>query len=259
MSINKTTHTNSSTDLKSLTYDELQKKLQETTLKNDILKIADEISRRENLWEDSAIEQIKNSYEKLNRTELKKLLSAHIQEYNHRNKSGINNETNTAKDNKIADLMKQLDDTKKSYNELLDADEKIITPAEYTRRKRLRSIKNKFIKFKSDPKKALAYFLTKTSFIKWGKATASIKRAALTLRSLSSFSTMWTWQISKIKKEIQEAVNNMQPKDNDTTTTKHLKNQIIDEVAKTADKYFEQIAKPINTKINTSFETKKAA
>lgn len=174
---------------------------------------------------------------------IKKILDTHIQTQEHEKKT-----LSTAKDTAIDDLKNQLNDTKNNYEELLNADDKIITPAEYTRRSRLRSIKNKFISLKTDPKKALAYFLTKTSFLKWGKATASLKRAGLFLRSLSSFSTMGVEQINKMKKEIQEAIDEMKPKDKDTITTKHLKESIRSEVAKTANAYFEQITKPIDTK-----------
>jgi len=50
MSINNlSSSSGSNNNLKNLSYDELQKKLQDARLKDDIIAIADEISIRENL------------------------------------------------------------------------------------------------------------------------------------------------------------------------------------------------------------------
>jgi len=77
---------------------------------------------------------------------------------------------NIAQENKIKDLMKQLDDSKKALEERDMEDEKmikIVNPVELTRRNRLKNIMKKFQEYKkTDIKKAFAYFLTKTSFWK---------------------------------------------------------------------------------------------
>lgn len=262
MSINNLSSSGSSSrnDLKNLSYDELQKKLQDASLKDDIIAIADEISIRENLWNNSAIDQIKKSKNKLTRSELKSLLSAHIQEYV-RNKWLNNNQaTNTAKDKKIEDLMKQLQESngknqelERKYNDKLMEDEKMIkimNPVERGRRKYLRNTLNKFKSFFSkDPKKALAYFLTTTRFWKWWKLKASLKKASLFMKNLTNFSTMWEKQILENKKDIQKAIDDMNPKADDTPTVKDLKTQIRKEVAESANKYFDWISKPLETKI----------
>jgi hypothetical protein len=183
---------------------------------------------------------------------IKMILKNHLQ--NQKNEGNkLQDTTNTT----IADLTAKLNDNtsqlesqKRAYNELLEADEKLITPAEYTKRRRLRSIRNKFSSLKASPTKALAYFITKTSFWKGGKATASIKKASIFIKTLSSFSTMGTNQLGKIKAEIQQAIDDMRPEEKDTITTKHLKKTIIEEVATTANKYFEQLTKPIDTKFS---------
>jgi hypothetical protein len=184
------------------------------------------------------------------REKIKIILQSHLQSQKNEGKK-LEDTTNAT----IADLTAKLNDNtlqlesqKKAYSELLDADEKLITPAEYTKRRRLRSIRNKFSSLKTNPTKALAYFITKTSFWKWGKATASIKKASIFIKTLSSFSTMGTNQLSKIKGEIQEAIDDMRPEEKDTITTKHIKKTIIEEVATTANKCFEQLTKPIDTK-----------
>lgn len=255
MSINNLSSSSSSNknDLKNLSYDQLQKKLQDARLKDDIISIADEISIRENLWNNSVIDQIKKSKNKLTRIELKNLLSAHIQEYV-RNKWLKNIQSNNiAQENKIKDLMKQLDDSKKALEERDMEDEKmikIVNPVELTRRRRLKSIMKKFNEYKkTDIKKAFAYFITKTSFWKWGKVSTWLKQAWLFMKNLSLFSTMGEKQILKMKERIKEAIKDLKEDTDDTPTVKRLKTNIKKEVAETANKYFDQITKPLQEKI----------
>ena len=123
--------------------------------------------------------------------------------------------------------LKQKDD---KFNDLLMEDSKY-TPAEYFRRKRLRTISNKLDTMKKNPKKMLFYFLGQTSFTKGGKITAAFKRVALTISSLSHINTLGTEQINFIRKEIENALKDkFSPKDGDTIMVQGLREKITNQV-----------------------------
>ncbi len=207
----------------------------------------------------TALEKMKellNNSWNVSKSEVKKLLEQHIIEYNKQKAT-----SNTAQDKTLQDLLKQLNDTKqekeqleKKYNQKITENEKIIkiqSPIELTKRNRLRSILKKFNQYeKMDPAKAFAYFITKTSFWKGGKVTTWLKEAWLFLKNISLFSKMGEKQILEMKKKLQKAIDDLAPKDKDSATIKDLKNNIRRIVVDRANRYFAEISKPLQAKMN---------
>ncbi|MDD3262292.1 MAG: hypothetical protein PHR61_00430 [Candidatus Absconditabacteria bacterium] len=257
-------------NIKSLSLAELNKNLVDAISSQDKEKIRlltnelldrDYENKENGEKNETSLKKIQNLLNKkgdIKKSDIKKLLESHMREYNKLNSK--NQQNNSTQNKTMQDLMKQLQESEEKkkeleqkYNEKLMEDEKmirIINPVEKGRRKYLRKTLNKFKSFFGEnPKKALAYFLTKTRFWKGGKIKASLKKASLFMKNLTNFSTMGEKQIIENKNAIQKAINDMNPQDNDSPTVKELKTQIKKEVAESANKYFDKISKPLETKI----------